>query len=358
MTSIVRAGLAAVVVIAGVQASADAAFARKAKDAAQATTDISECAKVAADKRDQCISRSRPIGAARIYSEKKTVKERAAAVAAKAGVAAAAVAATAKLALAKDGTTDIRSCATVAPEKRDQCISRSRPVSGAKLMAQHKAAKPQATAAAVKAKAGDAAAKAAAAAKSAAAPAATAVAAAATAAAAKMVMAKDGTTDLKSCATVSAAERDQCISRSRPVGGAAVAGSKPSLQQRAAAAAATTAAKAKAAASGAVQNLRNVFGKDGTTDIRDCAKLDAGLRDRCISASRPMKGAALLGNFGKAAVANDPALEAAAKAAAVRAVQAARNVFAKDGTTDIRDCGKVDADQRDRCISASRPVKG
>ena len=85
MTSIVKAGLAAIVVVAAVQVPADVALARKAKPEVQhlaATTDIRDCAKLSVDKRDRCISLSRPISGAAIYAKKMTIAQRAAASAA------------------------------------------------------------------------------------------------------------------------------------------------------------------------------------------------------------------------------------------------------------------------------------
>ena len=289
MTSIVKAGLAAIVVVAAVQVPADVALARKAKPEVQhlaATTDIRDCAKLSVDKRDRCISLSRPISGAAIYAKKMTIAQRAAASVAKIGAVATAVVAGAKLALAKDGTTDIRSCARLAAAKRDTCISRSRPVMGAMPIAKAKV-DPAAEAKEAAAKAKDAVLK------------------------AKQAAAAKG------------------------------------------AAAATTAA----AAVPAVKSLKGLMAKDGTTDIKDCGKVEVALRDKCISASRPVKGVGLLAGVSKATI-NDAGLEAAAKSAALRAVTAVRNVFAKDGTTNIKDCSKVETSLRDKCISASRPVTG
>lgn len=245
------------------------------------------------------------------------------------------------------GTTDIRECGKLAPDKRDRCISLSRPVSGAAIYAHHRSIKErtEASVARIGAKVG--------------------AAATAAAAGAKLAVARDGTTDIMACAKIAPELRDQCISRSRPVTGAALtkqatphSGKAAPIKTSAATAPAATAPAAKAAAAGAgLTTLKGLVAKNGTTDVRDCGKVDPGLRDRCISLSRPVKGVGLLSGVVKAS-AGDPALEQAAKEAAVRAVKAIRNVFAKDGTTDIRDCGKVDPSLRDRCISASRPVRG
>lgn len=86
----------------------------------------------------------------------------------------------------------------------------------------------------------------------------------------------------------------------------------------------------------------------GVTNIADCAKMAPDKRDACISRSAPVKGADL---YKKA----EPA---AAPAAAPVAAKAAKAAPAAKGVTNIADCAKLDASQRDACISRSAPVAG
>ena len=98
-----------------------------------------------------------------------------------------------------------------------------------------------------------------------------------------------------------------------------------------------------------------------TTDINECGKMDAATRDACISNSRPVKGADLYKKWGGGNAAATPATPA--KAAAAATAQKAAQPAAKKGAgmpkvTTIDECSKMDAAQRDACISRSSPVKG
>ncbi len=110
------------------------------------TTNIADCVKAAPAFRDECISHSRPLTGKELA---KFEKSRAASVP-KAPVKPAAdkkasekapvvVAVKGKgFAIAKDGTTDIAECAKANPNFRNECISRSRPVSGKAIYASYK----------------------------------------------------------------------------------------------------------------------------------------------------------------------------------------------------------------------------
>lgn len=126
------------------------------------------------------------------------------------------------------------------------------------------------------------------------------------------------TTDIDSCAKLPAGERDSCISRSRPVTGSALyrkwatkkaEGAVAGAAEKAKSVAADAAEKAKGAAAAAVDKAKAV-GKEamekgkqvvasmkampsGPTNIDDCGKYDASLRDACISRSKPVSGADL-----------------------------------------------------------------
>jgi len=99
-----------------------------------------------------------------------------------------------------------------------------------------------------------------------------------------------------------------------------------------------------------------------TTDINECGKMDAATRDACISSSRPVKGADLYkkwGGGGASAAAPAPPAKAAAAATAQKAAQpAAKKGAGMPKVTTIDECSKMDAAQRDACISRSSPVKG
>jgi hypothetical protein len=246
-----------------------------------------------------------------------------------------------KLEAAKSTTTNIADCAKVAPEQRDRCISQSRPVKGAAIYAKPKAKPAEiaaAAAASVKQKAERAIAKAKA-----------------------VVLNKDKPTNIADCAKVAPAQRDRCISLSLPVKGADLA-AKSKKTAEVAAAVTATATAAKATAAKAVTAAKSyVTAKDGSTSIADCAKAAPEQRDACISRSRPVKGADLAPAKTTKSAAKELATELAgkAKAATAKAVsQAKALVIRKDGTTDLSDCAKTSPDQRDVCISRSRPVRG
>ncbi len=220
-------------------------------------------------------------------------------------------------------------------------------------------------------------------------------------------VAKDGTTNIADCAKVSVSFRNECISHSRPVSGkdlyaqAAVAKLAAAKQDalvaakavkaaalakmaeaKAAKAAAYKAAKAKSVVPAQVVNAPKGFkiGRDGTTNIADCAKATPSVRNECISRARPLTGKELA-KFVKDRAVVVPAAKAAAavKAAVAKPVSADKSVkpaaipatktvtspvigkgfkIAKDGTTDIADCAKANADFRNECISRARPVMG
>jgi hypothetical protein len=144
-----------------------------------------------------------------------------------------------------------------------------------------------------------------------------------------------GATNIADCAKMTADKRDACISRSAPVKGA-------DLYKKSEPAAAPVAAKAAKATKAAPA-------AKGVTNITDCAKLDASQRDACISRSAPVKG----GDLGKAAGGPAPTVTGAAKPD-----KGAKAAPAAKGVTNITDCAKLDASQRDACISRSAPVAG
>lgn len=142
--------LAGALVVGGMAVLSDAALAKKHKPknhgeaAAVGTTNIDDCGKLSADKRDACISRSRPVSGAALYSKWGAKSEVVPAMKAKAKAAAGAVAAAATAAAGKvkakmaAGPTSIDDCAKMDAGARDSCISRSRPVSGAELYKKYK----------------------------------------------------------------------------------------------------------------------------------------------------------------------------------------------------------------------------
>ncbi len=88
----------------------------------------------------------------------------------------------------------------------------------------------------------------------------------------------------------------------------------------------------------------------GATNIADCAKMDASLRDSCISRSRPVRGADLYKAAGAgAAVAAAPTVTKAAKGS---------KTAAATGATKIDDCAALKGGDRDACISRSAPLTG
>lgn len=119
------------------------------------------------------------------------------------------------------------------------------------------------------------------------------------------------TTSIEECGQVDASKRDSCISRSRPVRGAdlyakwktaapaspaAAAASKAAAGVKAAAGAAATAG---AAAVAKVADKVKAALPAGPIKIEDCSKVDAGLRDACISRSQPVSGADLYKKYKK-----------------------------------------------------------
>lgn len=120
------------------------------------TTNIAQCSTVSPSVRNECISRARPLGSKALATftkersaayAKVAAKQAAKEAAAKATVAKAAPAkveakAVEKAApvlnvkgfvIAKDGTTNVADCAKAKPEFKNECISRSRPVTGAQI---------------------------------------------------------------------------------------------------------------------------------------------------------------------------------------------------------------------------------
>ena len=182
-------------------------------------------------------------------------------------------------------------------------------------------------------------------------------------------MAADGTTNIADCAKVEASHRNECISRARPLTGKQIYAANPA--PKAAQKVVEAAPKAKAPAPVKAVSKGFTIAKDGTTDINDCGKARADVRDECISRARPLTGRQLM-KFEKShavaapkAVAKKPApkkAEAAPVKAPVKAAAPAPRgkgfAIAKDGTTDINDCGKANPDYRNECISRARPVKG
>lgn len=195
-------------------------------------------------------------------------------------------------------------------------------------------------------------------------------------------MAADGTTNIADCAKADAKFRDSCISRSRPVTGKQIYAQNPVVAPKAKVAVAAKAEKAakaavKAPVPAAVVGAPKGFkiAKDGTTNVADCAKAAPAVRDSCISRARPMTGKELA-KYIKQRAGETPNVEtkapvpkaapkkasdaAPAKAApvAVAAVKGKGFAIAKDGTTNIADCGKANPEFRNECISRARPVTG
>ena len=199
--------------------------------------------------------------------------------------------------VAKDGTTNIADCAKADVSVRNECISRSRPVSGKELYAQAAAArtamaKNAALETAKSAKAKLAAEK---------------VMKVKAPVPAKVVGApkgfkidKDGTTNIADCAKAAPAVRDECISRARPLTGKQLAKyiksraiSIPAVAPKAAPKPAVKAPVAKPAAVAPVPGKGFTIAKDGTTNIADCAKANPAFRNECISRARPVPGSAI-----------------------------------------------------------------
>ena len=201
------------------------------------TTNIADCAKADVSVRNECISRARPVMGKQIYAQmaadkaaqaKKDADEAAKAKAAKIGadkaaaklakvkapIPAAVVGAPKGFKIDKDGTTNIADCAKANPAARDQCISRSRPLTNKELMKFEKRsatsipAQPKTAAATNPLPRND-------------------VIVPAPKAIVKVqgkgfTVAKDGTTDIADCAKANPEFRNECISRSRPVSGKAL----------------------------------------------------------------------------------------------------------------------------------------
>jgi hypothetical protein len=226
-------------------------------------------------------------------------------------------------------------------------------------------------------------------------------------AAAPFPMAADGTTNIADCAKADVKFKNECISKSRPVSGRELYAKETASKAVGAATAAVKAVtekvakvakpeKVKTPAPAAVIGAPKGFkiNKDGTTNIADCGKARADVRDQCISRSRPLNTKELAkytkmqtlahnAQMAKLAVkqaatkASDKVKAAAtavvapvksAASAAVANVKSAAAaavasvdkgfVVAKDGTTDINSCGKAKPEYRNECISRSRPVTG
>lgn len=142
MSKLFASLIAGAVVVGGLVAPIDAAYAKKKKNKgaahpaaarvvgkaqAKGATNIADCAKMDVSMRDSCISRSRPVRGADLYK------------AAGAGAAAApTVTKAAKGAKGAAGATKIGDCAAMKGGERDTCISRSAPVTGAALYAKWK----------------------------------------------------------------------------------------------------------------------------------------------------------------------------------------------------------------------------
>jgi hypothetical protein len=180
--------------------------------------------------------------------------------------------------VAADGTTNIKDCASVGPQFRNECISRSRPVTGKEI---YGALKPVAAKVADVAK----------------------VKAPVPAAVANVPKGfkvnKDGTTNIADCANAKPQVRNECISRARPLTGKELA---KFIKDRAKSVPVAKAVAAKPAVKvAAVVPVAKVVGKgfaiakDGTTNIADCAKANPNFRNECISRSRPLTGREIYG---------------------------------------------------------------
>lgn len=215
------------------------AFAAPLSIAKDGTTNIADCPKVDVAFRDKCISLSRPVTGKQLYADAAAqnalMAKKAALDAAKAVKAAKATAA-AKLAaeksakakapvlakvvgapkgfkINKDGTTNVADCAKAVVAVRNECISRARPMNAKQLAKFIKSRAGDATVAATKASAKAAAVK----------PAAKPVAVVQGPVLGKgFKIAKDGTTNINDCANAKPEFRNECISRARPVTGAAI----------------------------------------------------------------------------------------------------------------------------------------
>lgn len=297
----------------------------------------------------------------------------------------------AKLPVGADGMTNIADCAKVPATIKNECISRSRPVTGkeiyAKVAAEQKAATAKAAVEA-KAKAAAEAAKRAAETKANRLAAARYDRARVASAPKGLKVAADGSTDLATCMTVKAALREACLSRARALTGAELAAfteRQAAAAAKAAPKSATTTAAAPAAAAkapaktpakaAAVAPAKTGKGfkiaKDGSTDIADCANANPEFKNECISRARALTGAALAAFNARQAgttaaakpasgnlVTTGTVTKVETKAKAADAATGKGFPVAKDGTTDIADCAKAKPDFKNECISRARPIKG
>ncbi len=201
-------------------------------------------------------------------------------------IAAPVYAAKAPFPIAADGTTNIKDCASVGAQFRNECISRSRPVTGKEIYGAAKIVK--ATAAPVaKVK--------------------PQVPAAVANVPKGFKVNKDGTTNVADCAKAVPQVRNECISRARPLTGKELAKfikdrvkSVPVEKAAAAKPVVKLAATAVAAPASKVVGKGFAVAKDGTTNIAECAKANPAFRNECISRSRPLTGREIYG-IGKAA---------------------------------------------------------
>lgn len=113
------------------------------------------------------------------------------------------------------------------------------------------------------------------------------------AAAASVKGSSKGVTNIADCAKMDAAQRDSCISRSAPVKGADL------YKAAGGAAAATAAAPTVTKAAKPEKPAKAQKAAAGATNIDDCAKMQGGARDVCISRSAPVKGADLYAKYKK-----------------------------------------------------------
>jgi hypothetical protein len=196
-------------------------------------------------------------------------------------IAAPVYAAKAPFPMAADGTTNIKDCASVGPQFRNECISRSRPVTGKEIYGSSKV---------VAAKVADVA----------------KVKAPVPAAVANVPKGfkvnKDGTTNVADCGKALPQVRNECISRARPMTGKELAKFIKARAKSVPVAKATVAkpvvkavAPVVAAPVAKVVGKGFVIAKDGTTNINDCAKANPAFRNECISRSRPVTGREIYG---------------------------------------------------------------
>ena len=123
---------------------------------------------------------------------------------------------------------------------------------------------------------------------------------------------------------------------------------------------------------------------DGTTNIADCAKAPVGVRNECISKSRPVMGkqlyaqeaalkvaamkkakldaakAAKMAKVGKGVKADVAKVVAVAKPIAIAVAKPVSKGFTmdKNGTTNVADCAKANPAFHNECLSRARPLAG